>query len=319
MNLINFNTQTIIIFFVFLFLWSVFLYFIYKNWKNRISIIILFLSFLLLIIWIFWFRWSLQKNIETQNSWNTLFAIDVSKSMNVADFEYGNSNYSRLESTKYLINDILDKNVNDNYWLVIFAWESLEILPFTHDTGLYKTILSWVDDKNLTKAWTDLNSVFDSILSFFRDDETIWTVVVFSDGWDDLNIDLLKEKVKKIKEKKLWIIVVWVWSTQWGYVPDWKDMFWNIIYKNYNWEKVVSKLNEKDLKSLSSEYGFEYIRFENIDDIKKIENLITKNTFKTLSTNNVDNREDLTRKLVLISFILFLMFLWVEYFEQKKK
>jgi hypothetical protein len=319
MNLINFNTQTTIIFFILLFLWGVFLYLIYRKSKNKISIIFLFFSFLFLIIAIFWFRWSLKNNNNFENFWNILFAIDVSKSMKVADFEYGNSKYSRLESSKYLINDYLDNNINNNYWLVVFAWESLEILPFTKSNDLYKTILSWVDDNNLTKVWTDLNSVFDSILSFFKDDETIWTVVILTDGWDSIDFELLKQKIKNIKEKNLEIIIVWVWTMDWDFIPEWNDIFWNINYKIYKWEKIISTLNEKDLKNLANKYDFEYIRFESIPDMKKIWDLITKNTIKTLSMNNIDNREDYTRKLVLISFILFLIFLWWEYYEQKKK
>ena len=318
MNLINFNTQTIIIFCILFIIWWLFSYLIYKKSTNKKSIIFLFFSFLILIIGLFWFKWWIKNNNNFENFWNILFTLDVSKSMNVLDFKYGNSKYSRLESSKYLINDFIDNNINNNYWLVVFAWESLEILPFTKSIDLYKTILKWVDDKNLSKSWTKLSAVFDSILNFFKGDDIIWTVIILTDGWDNINIELLKQKVNELKEKKLNIIIVWVWTLEWNYIPTWKDIFGNIIYKTYNWEQVISQLNEKDLESLWNKYNYEYIRFDNIDEIWKIEKLISKNTIKTLSLYNTSIREDYTRNLVLVSFLLFLLFLLLEYIEQKK-
>ncbi|MDR2640906.1 MAG: hypothetical protein LBC61_06525 [Candidatus Peribacteria bacterium] len=50
-----------------------------------------------------------------------IFALDVSKSMNVIDIFSNNSSYSRLEFAKGAISDFVSNNLENRYSLVIFA------------------------------------------------------------------------------------------------------------------------------------------------------------------------------------------------------
>ena len=234
---------------------------------------ILILSILFLILPLFWIKWNLIQNNGVLDSWNILFVVDVSKSINVVDFKDNNNNnnnnnkISRLDWIRKFVNNFLSNNSDNSFGLMIFAWEALELLPFTSDISLFKTIFSWVDEKNLSKSWTEFLDVFIGIIWFFSWEIDIWTVVIFTDGWDELNNNTLSLQwnIEKLEKQNIKIILVWVWSTAWWYIPIWIDKSWNIRYKIYSWKQVESKLNEIELKNIAKYWrNIDYFRYEYI-------------------------------------------------------
>ena len=293
-----------------------------------IKYIILILSLIFLILPIYWINILINEDNWELNSWNILFVVDVSKSTNVIDFINNNKKISRLEWSKNFINKYISKKSNNYFWLMIFAWEALELLPFTSDISLFKTIFSWVDEKNLSKSWTNFLEVFNWINWYFVWEDKPWTIVIFTDWWEDLIVKSLKESIDNLEKKNITIIIVWVWTEKWWYIPIWYDIFWKIKYKIYWWKQVISKLNEKELQKIVNLWeNISYFWYNTTSNSNNLEQLITKNIFwnkYSWGTKNVNylestNRKTLTRELVFISFILFLLFLWLELYINRKK
>lgn len=318
MIFLNFNYLTLFIFFLLIIIWGVFLRWFYFKQKNKISILFLFLALLFLIINIFEIKWWFKNWIEKTEWWKVVFALDVSKSMQVQDIKNNNIFFTRLVWSKEIIKKYISENRNNDYWLIIFAWETVEVLPFTNDLDIFNTILYWVSDLNIPRLWTNLNSVFSSLENYFVSEEDWWLVVIFSDLWEE-KININKEQLEKLKNKWVKILLVWVGTDKWWKILTWKDLFWREIYKLYNWEEVISKLNIRELNRISKEYYINKTVFDDINDFELISDFITKEVTLINLKKSVYNRIDLTRIFTFLSFIFFILFLYTENFSWKRK
>lgn len=314
----NLNNLTVFIFIVLLILWGFFIFSIYKKENIRINMIILFFSFFFLIINIFVIKWGLNSDKKIIKWWKIVFVLDVSKSMNAIDIESDNIISSRFEISKEIINSYISKYIENNYGLIIFAWEALETLPFTNDIWVFKTVLYWVNNSNVSKYWTNLNSVFNSLHNYFIPEEGWWLAVIFTDWWDE-DINISSELIESLSEKWVNILIVWIWSEKWAKINIWTDFFWRAIYKTYNWDTVITKLNNKVLKKISSKFDIWYIEIDNIDEISKIYTFITKNINQVNLKKNINYRVDFTRLFAFISFSLFIIYLFLINLSWRKK
>lgn len=308
----NLNNISIFIFIIFIIICLSVFYFTYKDYKKLknkyklFQISTLLLSFIILSFGIFWFK--TEKDVNTNSLWtNIVFVLDVSKSMKALDFSQNNTLYSRLQASKNFISNFISKYIWNKYALVVFAWDSMRVLPFTDDANLFLTILSWVDENNVTKQWTDIEDAINNWLKNFTDDNKDGVLVLISD-WDDWNtIDL-----SKIQNKNLWknikLLVIWVWSTKWSYIPEWQDVFGQITYKTYNWTNVVTKLDEKNLKEIASKYNWTYYSLKDLSNINVLSDLLNWISKKQILTKT-ENSFDLTRNIVILSFIFFVIYL----------
>lgn len=323
MNFTNLNTFSTIIFLIFLII-SVFIayknYYEYKkSWNiyRFFSVIFLLISFVTLSVWLFW-----VKVLRTENNsylWtNIVFVLDVSKSMKALDFEENWESYSRLSASKKFISDFVIKNPWNRYALVVFAWEAERALPFTSDTNLFLTILSWVDENNVSVQWTNINDALTAWLRSFTKDDNSWLIVMLSD-WDDDGFINSKDLEKWKKENDIKTVVVWVWTSKWAYIPIWNNPFWEVIYKTYNWQRVVTKLWESSLKELAKSLSWEYYNLDDLWRLDKVESILS-NLSKKVFYSKTENFIDMTRLITFISFILFIIYLafLIKYDNRKK-
>jgi hypothetical protein len=90
------------------------------------------------------------------------------------------------------------------------------------------------------------------------------------------------------------------------------------MYKTYNGQKVVTKLNENNLKEVANYFSWEYY---NLDKLSKTENLesLLKDVSKKAILTNKENYVDLTRYFVIFSFLFFSIYLFslVKYVKNK--
>lgn len=316
---INTFSSTIFILLLIISLIVLYLQFLeYKKTQNKHRfywIIFLLVSFIILLIPIFWIK--TLKNTNSTTTWtNIVFALDVSKSMNALDFNDWNSVFSRLIAAKNFIADFITKNPWNKYSLVVFAWDVERVLPFTTDADLFVTMLSAVDENNVTKQWTDLQDAIKNGYKNFNSDDNFWSLVLISDWGDEESINL--NDLKDLKNDKIKLLVVWVGSTSWANIPIWQDPFWQIMYKTYNGEKVVTKLNESSLKEVANYFSWEYYNLDKLSKTSNLESLLDNVSKKALVTNK-ENYIDLTRYFVIFSFVFFLIYLiYLAWYDKNK-
>ena len=248
---------------------------------------------------------------------NVAFVLDVSKSMNVEDISVKWVHTSRIEVAKQAISQYVSTHTENAYSLSIFAGSSQWVLPFTSDKDIFLTLLQWVWDQNVAQGWTEIVSwIYDAVQTFTQDQK--WgVIIVLSDGGDEYTSSRIPEIQKILKEKNIVFSIVSLGTTRWGYIPLWRDVFWDVSFKTYNGRKVISGRNDSIAWSLSSKLWGSYIVFDEGDDYTTFEKQIG-----TLWKKSQIQRDDVGISLqyhfIVLSFLFFLVAFIVSIFDVKK-
>lgn len=327
MQITNLNIITSFIFIALL--WIIFFVW-YKTYKKQlffnkkykllsssrffyVKYIFLILSFFTVLISIFWLKiW--DKKTKNANNWiDMTFVVDVSKSMNVADINDSKYAYTRLDVVKDSISKFVISHPSDRFWLIIFAWDAISTVPLTTDHDLFLTFLQNVDYRNLTKQWSD----FEKALSLWVDrfnysDDRSKAMIFISDGWDPEDT-INKNNIIAISQKVKWItyFVVGVGTNAGWKIITWTDFFGRYNYQKYNWEYVISKINKTNLKEISQALNWEYYTVSDVWDLWNLNDSINKLAKKVIETDTNGQKTDWGRILAIISFLFFMMFLWM--------
>jgi hypothetical protein len=203
--------------------------------------------------------------------------------------------------------------------LFVFAGETLELLPFTSDIWLFQTILNGVEKNNVYKYWSDFQWLFEIIADYVEQEENAWTIVIFTDGWEIENISLPQSLIQKVDKYNSKIIIAWIWTDKWSYILDWEDIFWRPVYKIYNWQKVISKINKSWINKITNKYSFTQWYINSLDDITDIEDIINKNITKQKYEKNISLSRDISYIFIILFLIFFILFLITENKKYKHK
>jgi len=316
----NLNLLTVVIFvWILFFIWKIFYNRLKTNKKINTNILninnkklfcifVLIISFIVSLLSIFKFEWKPSyKNIK--NKWvDIMFVLDVSKSMNTVDIEENWYLKTRLLFAKNAIKNYVYNNTNNRYWLIIFAWDAITTVPLTSDIDIFTTLLEWVDYRNITKQWTNFSLAIKHSISLLEKNKNKWKVLVLiSDWWDEWDYKWLNINIPN----NIRTVIIWIWTKKWWKIYLWQNDFWENIFQIYNWQYVVTKLNEKNLQKLAHDINWIYFHMENIKQMKQINNYI-KNISKQLYKLNIYERKDLTRDFVIVSFIFFVIYIICE-------
>lgn len=276
-----------------------------------IKYIFLILSFIFIFVWIFDIKFNTNENSEKKWS-DIVFILDVSKSMNVYDINDWNINYSRLDVSKKIISDYIIKNSNNNYSLVIFAWESTSILPLTNDLDVFLTFLKQVDYKNLSKQWSNFKDAIYLAKERLKNSKNSKVAIMLTDWWEKWDL----EKINIVPEKDTKYFVVWVWTEKWWKIIEAKDLFWDYIFKTYNWQEVISSLNKENIDNLWKYLNWNILYISSISDIKDFFNKTKSisDLWSFFSINWIYEKSS-WRIFWAISFIFFSIFLLFYFFD----
>ncbi len=272
------------------------------NFRERNIYLLWSIVFLILSLFGFWWR---KENISQEvSSADIMIMLDVSKSMEVIDADVGNAGDiadSRLLKTKQYIDKLIFALPNNRYGIWIFAWESVGIVPLTSDTHLVSTMLWWVDRRNITKQWTDIQEAL--LFAFDRYDTPWWVLILFSDGWEDQII--LDEQVKDIvTEQEIQVIVVGVGDESWGPIPWWSTVLGEAKRKIYNGEIVISTPNREWLQDVAQQLWWSFFELDSPDLMEYVTNLPW-----TQITQDIKIESSIYRWYVAWSLLLFLAYL----------
>ncbi len=291
-----------------------------SSWKYfYIKYIFLLLSLFIVTFAIFWVQYW-EKTVNNESKWvDLMFVLDVSKSMNVADITDDNYAYTRLDIAKESIANFITKHPADRGWLIIFAWDAISTIPLTTDHNLFLTFLKWVDYRNLVKQWSDFEKALSLWVDrFLEDDDDRSKALIFISDWWDREDYINSKLIKQIKNQKKGIsyFVVWIWTSKWWRIIKWVDAFNRYIYQKYNWDYVISKINRSNLKDIASVLDWDYIEVKKVWDLDKLNKAINSLVKKVIKTGNSSEKWDFGRGLIIISFILFIIYLILYIFEE---
>ena len=282
-----------------------------KNDSSSLQMLFIALSIILLTFGLFWPQTLQNEENQSIDGIDIIIVLDVSKSMNAFDFEDSNNYYSRIDAAKLLVKNYVINNPQNRYWLVVFAWDSVNVSPLTSDQDIFLNFLKSVDYRNVSAQGSNLAQAYELWIKRLSVDSESSALIMMSDGGDSddtLNAAAIKNSYNL---QKNYTVVLWFWTREWAKIPDWQDLFWYTNYQTFQWEEIITRLNEKNLQKIADLTNGDYIAIKSLEDINEIESKLSDIETKAIESGQITDYTDMRRMLCFFAFFFFIIYLIV--------
>ncbi len=273
--------------------------------KIRNKFILLTLAFSSLVVALAQPQYGVKVKEMKQKGIELMLVVDVSNSMMAEDFKP-----SRLEKTKYAINSLLDKFIDDRIGMVVFAGKPYIQLPITSDYVTAKSFVGYVSPGMVEAQGTDMGAALRLAGGAFSEmSDKNRAIVVISDGENHEGEP--QEVVKELKEKGIVVSTIGIGTPEGSPIT-----IGGQLMKDEKGEIIVSRLNEDMLVDIAREGGGSYIRATNaslgldelVKQLKSMEGV-------EFDTTVFDESNELYQYFVGLAIILLLL----EFFTLERK
>jgi Ca-activated chloride channel family protein len=229
----------------------------------------------------------------------TIIAMDISNSMWAEDVRP-----SRIQRSKMLVSNLMDKMTDDKVGLIIFAGEAFVQMPITADYVSGKIFLDNIQPGLITTQGTDIAGAIDLAMKSFTANKNVGkAIILITDGENHEEGAL--EAAKRAAEAGMHIFILGVGSTQGAPIrlPGSND------YKKDNSGNVVmTKLNEDMCRQIAAAGKGSYIHIDNsstaLQQLSKEFDTLAKGESEVTVYNEFDEQ---FQAFALLAFILLLI------------
>ncbi len=194
-----------------------------------------------------------KVSMDKRNGIETMIAVDISNSMKAEDVVP-----SRLDKSKMLIENMVDKFNNDKLGLVVFAGDAFIQLPITSDYVSAKMFLQSIDPSLIATQGTNIaEAIRISANSFTQQEKIGRAIIIITDGEDHEGGAI--EAAKAAKKKGMRVFVLGVGSDKGSPIPDGAGGY----MKDNTGTEVMSALNEQMCQQIAEAGGGAYIHVDN--------------------------------------------------------
>ena len=271
-----------------------------RNYIHIAIIIILFIINLRIMI-------PSNNDERVSNNLNVLFVIDNTISMNALDY---NGSSKRLDGVKDDCKYIIDNLIGARFSVITFDNNSKIMIPFTYDSNITYDSIEIISPINeLYAKGTSLNTPLDNMLKVLQNNDNsnrINVVFFISDGEITDN-----SKLKSFKKLSKYIdngAVLGYGTIDGGYMKTNYQYSENNDYiKDYSsssFQNAVSKIDENNLKKISSDLNIDYIHMDKHRNIYNKINRIKKLADSGLTKNNKSSYDDIYYIFIIPLLIL---------------
>ena len=225
-----------------------------SRWRPGIKFWLLQLALALLIIMLARPQMGTKISHEKRTGIETIIALDISNSMRAEDVVP-----SRLDRSKMIVENLVDKFSNDKIGLIVFAGDAFVQLPITSDYVSAKMFLSNIDPSMIATQGTDIAGAINlASHSFTQDQEVGKAIIIITDGEDHEGGALEAAKAAKSAGKRVYVLGVG--STQGAPIPIAGS---GDYMKDHTGNTVMSALNEQMCREVAQAGGGAFIHVEN--------------------------------------------------------
>jgi Ca-activated chloride channel family protein len=225
-----------------------------SRWRPGVKFCLLLTALASLIIMLARPQLGTKISHEKRTGIETIIAVDISNSMRAEDVSP-----SRLDRSKMLVENLVDKFTNDKIGLIVFAGDAFVQLPITSDFVSAKMFLSNIDPSMIATQGTDIaRAVEMATHSFTQDQEVGKAIIVVTDGEDHEGGAM--EAAAEAKKKGMRVFVLGVGSTSGAPIPI--PGTGDYMTDNTG-TTVMSALNEQMCREVAEAGGGAYIHVEN--------------------------------------------------------
>ncbi|MFA6727178.1 MAG: VWA domain-containing protein [Prevotella sp.] len=196
---------------------------------------------------------------EKRKGIQTIICLDISNSMLAQDVEP-----SRLERSKMLIENLVDKFNNDKIGLIVFAGEAYVQLPITTDYISAKMFLSNIEPGLIRTQGTDIGQAINLAMHSFsqEDDKSGKAIIVITDAED--HEGGAEEAAKAAHKAGINVFVLGVGSGKGAPIPMGNGTY----LKDRSGNTVMTALNEQTAQQIAQAGDGTYIHVDNTSNVE---------------------------------------------------
>jgi Ca-activated chloride channel family protein len=197
----------------------------------------------------------------------TIIALDISNSMLAEDVVP-----SRLDKSKMLVENLVDKFDNDKIGLIVFAGDAYVQLPITSDYVSAKMFLQNITPDLIQTQGTNIADAINLAMhSFTQADKVGRAIVIITDGED--HEGGAEQMAAEAKKQGINVFVLGIGNTKGAPIPVGDGSY----LKDKSGNEVMTALNEQMCKQLAQAGSGTYIHVDNTSEAEeKLNNEIGK-------------------------------------------
>lgn len=258
-------------------------------------------------------QYGVREETVTREGVEAMITLDISNSMLAEDVASGQS--SRLDASKQMLSQLIDKMVDDKVGLVVYAGDAFVQLPITCDYVSAKMFLNNIKPDLIQTQGTAIGKALQTSIYAFGDKESAAgrAIILLTDG-ENFEDDAVKiaEKADKAGIK---VIVVGIGSESGSPIPIPGTT-------NYMTDRegnvVVSKLNEDMCRQIAQAGNGIYVHYDSSNlALKAIKKELDKLGKEQLESHVFREYNEQYPSFVLIALILLVIDFFV--FNRKNK
>jgi Ca-activated chloride channel family protein len=198
-------------------------------------------------------RWGVEAAMQKGAAEDVVFALDVSKSMLVAD-----TSPTRLVRAKAAIANFVRRKGTGDVGLIAFAGQAFLQCPLTRDYDAFFRTLEETDTGSIQVAGTDLGRALEEAELAFYSNRNRKLVILLTDG-EDLEAGGA-ETARQLKRKGLVVHAVGVGTPSGGPIRVINEAGSLDTLKDQDGAEVLSRLDEKTLGEVAEATGGRFVR-----------------------------------------------------------
>ncbi len=263
--------------------------------SSKLRLILAALMWLCVMIALCRPQWVGEPHQVQNRGRNIMLVVDISTSMNERDFALQGKRYDRLTAVKYVVNQFVDKRIEDQIGLVLFGTRAYLQVPLTYDRSALKEVLM-ATDAGMAGNSTSIGDAIGVALKNMPQDggNDNRVIVLLTDGENNDGALSLPQAINLAKQENVKVYTIGVGS-------DEESFFGGFFTVPRN-----SGLDEAGLQQLAAETKGTYFRAKDLQTLANVYSAIDQLEPQAQDGRFVQETKDLFYYPAGLALLLFL-------------
>lgn len=233
------------------------------------------------------------------NGTDIVIALDISGSMNAKDFKP-----TRFAAAKDVASKFVNQREHDNMGLVVFAGESLSLMPLTNDRGALINAIDNIEMGDLTDGTAIGDGLVSAINRIVSGKAKSKSIILLTDGTNNAGEVPPVTAAQIAKQKGVRVYTIGVGTNGTINVPD---------PYGFSSTTIETKIDEESLKEIADLTNGKYFRAKDEKVLRKVFDEIDKLEKSILDVDNYTYTEENFEPWILLSLCSLALYLLLRY------
>lgn len=230
-----------------------------SNYRPTLKFVLLLVALALLVVMLARPQMGSKISHDKRQGIETMICLDISNSMLAQDVAP-----SRLDKSKMLIENLVDKFTNDKIGLIVFAGDAFVQLPITSDYVSAKMFLQNISPSLIQSQGTNFAEAIGlATKSFTKQDGIGRAIIVITDG--ENHEPGAEDAVQTARKQGINVFILGIGSSKGAPIPLGDGSY----LKDHAGNTVMTALDENMCKQLAQAGNGQYIHVDNTGDAEE--------------------------------------------------